>query len=85
MQFAIWLVGLMCHLSTLVRDTLPHRLHPKQGKKKDSWVILCGAFTTPAAFCVSSPASLLIRPLCFLPQKAWSSSCHRMKLSPRSV
>eukprot|EP00066_Takifugu_rubripes_P016653 XP_011605919.1 PREDICTED: A disintegrin and metalloproteinase with thrombospondin motifs 20 [Takifugu rubripes] len=30
MQFAIWLVGLMCHLSTLVRDTLPHRLHPKQ-------------------------------------------------------
>lgn len=32
MQFAIWLVGLMCHLSALVRDTLPHRLHPKQGR-----------------------------------------------------
>lgn len=32
MQFAIWLVGLMCQLSTLVRDTLPHRLHPKQGR-----------------------------------------------------
>nr|XP_046249772.1 A disintegrin and metalloproteinase with thrombospondin motifs 20 isoform X1 [Scatophagus argus] len=30
MQFAIWLVGLMCHLSTLVRDTLQYRLHPKQ-------------------------------------------------------
>ncbi|XP_068458877.1 A disintegrin and metalloproteinase with thrombospondin motifs 20 [Clinocottus analis] len=30
MQFAIWLVGLMCHLSALVRDTLQHRLHPKQ-------------------------------------------------------
>lgn len=31
MQFAIWLVGLMCHLSVLVRDTLQYRLHPKQG------------------------------------------------------
>lgn len=31
MQFAIWLVGLMCHLSALVRETLQHRLHPKQG------------------------------------------------------
>lgn len=31
MQFAIWLVGLMCHLSALVRDTLQYRLHPKQG------------------------------------------------------
>ncbi|XP_010775173.1 A disintegrin and metalloproteinase with thrombospondin motifs 20 [Notothenia coriiceps] len=30
MQFAIWLVGLMCHLSALVRETLQHRLHPKQ-------------------------------------------------------
>ncbi|XP_068168609.1 A disintegrin and metalloproteinase with thrombospondin motifs 20 isoform X1 [Antennarius striatus] len=30
MQFAIWLVGLMCHLSALVRHTLQHRLHPKQ-------------------------------------------------------
>ncbi|KAG8012798.1 A disintegrin and metalloproteinase with thrombospondin motifs 20 [Nibea albiflora] len=30
MQFAIWLVGLMCHLSALVRDTLQYRLHPKQ-------------------------------------------------------
>ncbi|CAG08652.1 unnamed protein product [Tetraodon nigroviridis] len=30
MQFAIWLVGLMCHLSTLVRGTVAHRLHPKQ-------------------------------------------------------
>uniref|UniRef100_A0A3P8V9E5 ADAM metallopeptidase with thrombospondin type 1 motif 20 n=1 Tax=Cynoglossus semilaevis TaxID=244447 RepID=A0A3P8V9E5_CYNSE len=30
MRFAIWLVGLMCHLSALVRDTLQHRLHPKQ-------------------------------------------------------
>lgn len=30
MQFAIWLVGLMCHLSALVRDTLQHRMHPKQ-------------------------------------------------------
>lgn len=31
MHFAIWLVGLMCHLSALVRDTLQYRLHPKQG------------------------------------------------------
>lgn len=30
MQFAIWLVGLVCHLSTLVLDTVQHRLHPKQ-------------------------------------------------------
>uniref|UniRef100_A0A8D3DJA4 ADAM metallopeptidase with thrombospondin type 1 motif 20 n=1 Tax=Scophthalmus maximus TaxID=52904 RepID=A0A8D3DJA4_SCOMX len=30
MQFAIWLVGLTCQLSALVRDTLQHRLHPKQ-------------------------------------------------------
>ncbi|KAG7523508.1 A disintegrin and metalloproteinase with thrombospondin motifs 20-like [Solea senegalensis] len=30
MQFAIWLVGLTCHLSALVRDTQQHRLHPKQ-------------------------------------------------------
>uniref|UniRef100_A0A4W6FLL5 ADAM metallopeptidase with thrombospondin type 1 motif 20 n=1 Tax=Lates calcarifer TaxID=8187 RepID=A0A4W6FLL5_LATCA len=30
MQFAIWLVGLMCHLSAFVRDTLQYRLHPKQ-------------------------------------------------------
>ncbi|XP_075869265.1 A disintegrin and metalloproteinase with thrombospondin motifs 20-like, partial [Nelusetta ayraudi] len=30
MQFAIWLLGLMCHLSALVRDTLQHRLHPRQ-------------------------------------------------------
>uniref|UniRef100_A0A4W5QA44 ADAM metallopeptidase with thrombospondin type 1 motif 20 n=1 Tax=Hucho hucho TaxID=62062 RepID=A0A4W5QA44_9TELE len=31
MQFAIWLVGLMCHLSALVRNSLEYRLHPKQG------------------------------------------------------
>uniref|UniRef100_A0A673ZPA1 ADAM metallopeptidase with thrombospondin type 1 motif 20 n=1 Tax=Salmo trutta TaxID=8032 RepID=A0A673ZPA1_SALTR len=30
MQFAIWLVGLMCHLSALVRNSLEYRLHPKQ-------------------------------------------------------
>ncbi|XP_072291726.1 A disintegrin and metalloproteinase with thrombospondin motifs 20 isoform X1 [Eucyclogobius newberryi] len=30
MQFAIWLVGLMCHLSALVMGTVQHRLHPKQ-------------------------------------------------------
>uniref|UniRef100_A0A667WKB6 ADAM metallopeptidase with thrombospondin type 1 motif 20 n=1 Tax=Myripristis murdjan TaxID=586833 RepID=A0A667WKB6_9TELE len=30
MQFAIWLVGLMCHLSALVRDSFEYRLHPKQ-------------------------------------------------------
>lgn len=31
MQFAIWLVGLMCHLSAFVRETLQYQLHPKQG------------------------------------------------------
>ncbi|XP_030629632.1 A disintegrin and metalloproteinase with thrombospondin motifs 20 [Chanos chanos] len=30
MQFAIWLVGLTCHLSALVRNSLAYRLHPKQ-------------------------------------------------------
>ncbi|XP_056454312.1 A disintegrin and metalloproteinase with thrombospondin motifs 20 [Gadus chalcogrammus] len=30
MQFAIWLLGLMCHLSALVRNSLEYRLHPKQ-------------------------------------------------------
>uniref|UniRef100_A0A3Q4N4X1 ADAM metallopeptidase with thrombospondin type 1 motif 20 n=1 Tax=Neolamprologus brichardi TaxID=32507 RepID=A0A3Q4N4X1_NEOBR len=30
MQFAIWLVGLMCHLSAFVRETLQYQLHPKQ-------------------------------------------------------
>uniref|UniRef100_A0A3Q3JML9 Peptidase M12B domain-containing protein n=1 Tax=Monopterus albus TaxID=43700 RepID=A0A3Q3JML9_MONAL len=30
MQFAVWLVGLMCHLSALVGGTLQYRLHPKQ-------------------------------------------------------
>ncbi|CAG5957760.1 unnamed protein product [Menidia menidia] len=30
MQFAIWLVGLTCHLSALVRETQQHRLHLKQ-------------------------------------------------------
>ncbi|XP_046889139.1 A disintegrin and metalloproteinase with thrombospondin motifs 20 [Hypomesus transpacificus] len=30
MQFAIWLVGLMCHLSALVRSSLEYRLHPNQ-------------------------------------------------------
>ena len=42
MQFAIWLVGLMCHLSALVRETLQHRLHPKQGSVVfwfDLWVV----------------------------------------------
>lgn len=53
MQFAIWLVGLMCHLSALVRDTLPHRLHPKQGKTN---FFLVPGFTTPAAVGVSAPA-----------------------------
>lgn len=57
MQFAIWLVGLMCHLSTLVRDTLPHRLHPKQGRIRfmsDSlWCVY-----DPSLVCVCIPASL---------------------------
>lgn len=86
MQFAIWLVGLMCHLSTLVRDTLPHRLHPKQGR---IWfMIVCGAFASPASFVSVSRLlcdRILIPSFCFIPQRAWSSSCHRMKLSPRSV
>uniref|UniRef100_A0A3Q2FEI2 ADAM metallopeptidase with thrombospondin type 1 motif 20 n=1 Tax=Cyprinodon variegatus TaxID=28743 RepID=A0A3Q2FEI2_CYPVA len=30
MHLAIWLVGLTCHLSALVRETLQYRLHPKQ-------------------------------------------------------
>uniref|UniRef100_A0A3Q2ZW55 ADAM metallopeptidase with thrombospondin type 1 motif 20 n=1 Tax=Kryptolebias marmoratus TaxID=37003 RepID=A0A3Q2ZW55_KRYMA len=30
MQFAIWLLGLTCHLSALVRESLTFRLHPKQ-------------------------------------------------------
>uniref|UniRef100_A0A3B3BUW3 ADAM metallopeptidase with thrombospondin type 1 motif 20 n=1 Tax=Oryzias melastigma TaxID=30732 RepID=A0A3B3BUW3_ORYME len=30
MQFAIWLLGLTCHLSPLVRGALQQRLHPKQ-------------------------------------------------------
>ncbi|KAJ3596480.1 hypothetical protein NHX12_002887 [Muraenolepis orangiensis] len=30
MQFAIWLLGLVCHLSALVRNSLEYRLHPKQ-------------------------------------------------------
>ncbi|XP_031421068.1 A disintegrin and metalloproteinase with thrombospondin motifs 20 [Clupea harengus] len=30
MQFAIWLVGLMCHLSALVRNSRTYQLHPKQ-------------------------------------------------------
>ncbi|XP_054631701.1 A disintegrin and metalloproteinase with thrombospondin motifs 20-like isoform X1 [Dunckerocampus dactyliophorus] len=30
MQFAIWLIALMCQLSALVRVTVQHRLHPKQ-------------------------------------------------------
>ncbi|XP_034031983.1 A disintegrin and metalloproteinase with thrombospondin motifs 20 [Thalassophryne amazonica] len=32
MQFAIWLVGLTCHLSAFVRDALQYQLHPKQEK-----------------------------------------------------
>lgn len=31
MQFAVWLVGLMCHLSAFVREALQDQLHPKQG------------------------------------------------------
>ncbi|KAF3688604.1 A disintegrin and metalloproteinase with thrombospondin motifs 20 [Channa argus] len=30
MQFTIWVVGLMCHLSAIVQGTLQYRLHPKQ-------------------------------------------------------
>lgn len=57
MQFAIWLVGLMCHLSTLVRDTLPHRLHPKQGRIRfpsESLWRVCD----PSRVCVRIPASV---------------------------
>uniref|UniRef100_A0A8C7JB41 ADAM metallopeptidase with thrombospondin type 1 motif 20 n=1 Tax=Oncorhynchus kisutch TaxID=8019 RepID=A0A8C7JB41_ONCKI len=38
MQFAIWLVGLMCHLSALVRNSLEYRLHPKQGRLLISFI-----------------------------------------------
>ncbi|XP_076863283.1 A disintegrin and metalloproteinase with thrombospondin motifs 20 isoform X2 [Brachyhypopomus gauderio] len=30
MHFAVWLLGLLCHISTLVRDSLTYRLHPTQ-------------------------------------------------------
>uniref|UniRef100_A0A4W4GZL7 ADAM metallopeptidase with thrombospondin type 1 motif 20 n=1 Tax=Electrophorus electricus TaxID=8005 RepID=A0A4W4GZL7_ELEEL len=30
MHFAVWLLGLLCHISTLVRNSLTYRLHPKQ-------------------------------------------------------
>lgn len=64
MQFAIWLVGLMCHLSALVRDTLPHRLHPKQGK---IWFLgdTLRCVYDPRRVCVSIPASVRPRPNAF--------------------
>ena len=43
MQFAMWLLGLTCHLSALVRDTLQYRLHPKQGKSSASVRVVGGA------------------------------------------
>lgn len=46
MQFAIWLLGLMCHLSALVRDTLQHRLHPRQGKGSLSTATLFHLFAS---------------------------------------
>lgn len=44
MQFAIWLLGLTCHLSALVRDALQHRLHPKQGKFAQWLLVSLGAW-----------------------------------------
>lgn len=92
MRFAIWLVGLMCHLSALVRDTLQHRLHPKQGRGL-FWFRctarvegVCGRrqgcplrSSDPERFilCLNRNFSLL--------QKASSSSCHRLKSSARSA
>lgn len=64
MQFAIWLVGLMCHLSTLVRDTLPHRLHPKQGKIRFLGDSVRRVYD-PSRVCVSIPAPLRSRPNSF--------------------
>uniref|UniRef100_A0A8C6Q4Y1 ADAM metallopeptidase with thrombospondin type 1 motif 20 n=1 Tax=Nothobranchius furzeri TaxID=105023 RepID=A0A8C6Q4Y1_NOTFU len=40
MQFAIWLIGLTCHLTTLVRESFPYRLHPKQGRSLSQYEII---------------------------------------------
>lgn len=81
MQFAIWLLGLMCHLSALVRDTLQHRLHPRQGKGSHSSVGSFHVFVFSTVKCfrrgqTADVASSLL-------QRASSSSCHRTRSSRR--
>lgn len=55
MQFAIWLVALMCHLTAFVRDTLQYRLHPKQGRVVFHSCVIRGGFVTAAVFITTSP------------------------------
>lgn len=70
MQFAIWLLGLTCHLSLLVRVALQQRLHPKQGEFLRQIPRVTRRFVDLHP---RSPERLLLL------QSASLSSCHRMK------
>ena len=99
MQLAVWLVGLMCHLSALLRDTLQHRLHPKQGSDPlvraepsglsrpgcNVWCLGClGCLGCPGCLGGVHAAVAGSQLSFFSPlQRASSGSCHRMKSSPR--
>lgn len=80
MQFAIWLVALMCHLSAFVQGTLQYRLHPKQG----SVLFWCMSLKVFSQLSVVFECDAWYFYFYFL-QKASSSSCHHTKSSPRSV